>query len=286
MQGDILALTPKLREIFGSGHDFYDPKYLAFIVTTQNCDLVRRQNGKCDADYINLAGVMTLHTILPSLFDIVCERVCENGLVGAYLKSSYPEAVRLVEHIINQNAWKIGLFYLHNDVGAGIDEPAVALLRICANVRLTKKNYRILTKARRGRLSDLFQAKLGWTVGNLYSRIGTPDWGDINEKDIKIKVKLIEDFLDPSEYKWIPNSWIREARKKGVEFEKLSLDSVMQELEQYKPTPFYKDVVRHFKNLLNKHFPQINTDELSEFEKILHEDLFIKDIKSRRELKS
>lgn len=281
MQGDILSPSPELKGLFKSENVIHDPRYMAYIVTTQNCDLVPRNNDKCDAEHINLSAVMSLQTFLPSLLDIVCQRVCEKGLDGAYIKKGKEDAKNWIRRIINQNAWKYGLFYLHNDVGAGIDEPAVALLRVCTTVILTKKNYKLLKKAREGRLDDLFQAKLGWTVGNLYSRIGTPDWG---EEYISVKKELIEKLLDPNDYKWVPKSWVKAARNKGVNLEELPLDNILKVLEQHKPSPFYQEVAKRVKTLVEKQFPQIPPIELDAFEKKLLGDLLIKSIKHPKEL--
>ena len=59
-QGDLLQPDDGLRAAIEDVHPhFVDPKYTAFIVLTQTCDLVRRvERGRvCKAPYVNLAVV-------------------------------------------------------------------------------------------------------------------------------------------------------------------------------------------------------------------------------------
>jgi len=85
MQGDVLWPSAELRCLFKEVHPhFCDPKYIAFIITTQSCDLVRRNGRPCKADYINLAVIRDLESCLSQFLDAVCEKVSP----GVYLRGS------------------------------------------------------------------------------------------------------------------------------------------------------------------------------------------------------
>jgi hypothetical protein len=144
MQGDILWPTEDLKDLFARVHPhFCDSKYIAFIVITQSCDLVRRDGKGCRADYINLAVIRELESCLSQFFDNVCERVA----AGVYLQRSKAQAQQLLERVVNQNEQALGLFYLHPDVDTvGIADYAVALLRI--SVAFRKEHYDLLRRAK------------------------------------------------------------------------------------------------------------------------------------------
>lgn len=170
VQGDILAPVDGLRRLFGQVHPhFCDEKYLAFVVITQTCDLARRE-GVCSARYLNVAAVRSLSEVLPTLLSTVC---CELN-DGVYNESDKSKAYSLLERLFNQNEQKLGLFYLFPDADAGIGEDAVAFLRV--SVAFRAEHYDLMCQARCGRLESTFANKLGWLVGNLYTRAGTQDW--------------------------------------------------------------------------------------------------------------
>jgi len=233
-QGDILWPKPELRTVFEEVHPhFCDAKYIAFIITTQSCDLVRRNGKPCKADYINLAVVRDLESCLSQFFDNVCEKVSSR----VYLKGSKSEAYQLLTRILNQNEHALGLFYLHPDTDTiGISDYAVALLRVSVALR-AKEHYEVLQKARTGRLAGEFRNKLGWLVGNLYSRVGTPDWKDQEGGDEKMG-ELIHQFIDSEYYAWVSKAWVKAAEKAGVSVANLPQEELMPILEKYRPLPF------------------------------------------------
>jgi len=153
--------------------------------------LVIRKGKHCKADYINLAVIRDLESCLSQFIDNVCERISH----GIYLKSSREEANQLLQRILNQNEQALGLFYLHPDTDTiGISDYAIALLRVTVALR-AKEHYKLLQQARTGRLGGQFRNKLGWLVGNLYSRVGTPDWSDQEDGEEKM-LELINSLID------------------------------------------------------------------------------------------
>lgn len=216
-QGDILLPTDALQQVFSEVHPhFQDSKYLAFVVTTQSCDLVLRRSVP-KATYINLAAVRPLSSVIQKIL----VEVAEPAANGIFRFSSKGEAYRLLERILNQNEQAIGLFFLHEDSDAGIAEMAVAFLRV--TVALRSDHYETLKAARKGKLTPEFRAKLGWLIGNLYARPATPDWGD------KVGGKnscdaLIRQYI--AEARWVEDEIVDRAKKDGIDLAAASPESL------------------------------------------------------------
>jgi len=78
-----------------------------------------------------------------------------------------------VEQVLNNNA--SDFFYLHPQPELGFSEPSCAFLRLSVSLK-SVEHYQTCYAARLLSLAPVFQTKLGWLVGNMYSRVGTDDW--------------------------------------------------------------------------------------------------------------
>ncbi len=227
-QGDILKPSPELMELFADvHHHFVDDKYVGFMIATQSCDLVLR-GGEAKAPYISLAVIRPLDNVIHKLIAKVSKPIKP----GVFLKSSKSGANELLSRIFNQNEQSIGVFFLHEDVDSGIAEPSVALLRV--SVAFKSKHYEVLRRARVGRLTAEFRAKLGWLLGNLYARPATRDWSEVvggAEKLKELMTKFVSEQIPGRGPKWIDDVLIEEAKKKGINVNETTLD----ELEQLRP---------------------------------------------------
>jgi hypothetical protein len=229
-QGDILARTDDLVLVLESVHPhFKAEKYLGFLVLTQTCDLVRRPDG-CKTNYITLAVIRSLDPVLDELF----RGYGASAFPGVYVKEQRESARQLVERITNQNEQSHGLFYLHGDGGAGISEASVALLRVAFTLRV--EHYGMLTAARRGRLRPEFANKLGWLIGNLYSRIGTPDWNDSASRS---SIRAMHDaLLDKDGARgWLPQKTIEHAISQSLHEENLAGQEAIKRIQEIAPKP-------------------------------------------------
>jgi len=276
MQGDILWPRPELRQLFKEIHPhFCDPKYIAFTITTQSCDLVRRDGKPCKADYINLAVVRDLESCLSQFLDNVCQKVSP----GVYLEGSRAEAHQLLTRILNQNEQMLGLFYLHPDADTvGISDYAVVLLRVAVAVH-AKEHYELLQKVRTGRLAGEFRNKLGWLVGNLYSRIGTQDWSNQEDGDKKMK-ELIDHLIDSDLYIWVNKSLVNAAKKAGVCIDEIPMDKFMTALKEHQPPPFKEKIAEAAEQEVNKVISRLPDQILEEIDsKLPFEDETKKKVK-------
>jgi hypothetical protein len=231
-QGDILSISEELQFLFREVHPhFCDPKYLAFIILTQSCDLVRHK-GVCTVRYINVAAVRSLSASLIALLDTVCESLKP----GIYSDGDRNKAQLLLERIFNQNEHKLGLFYLFPDADVGIVEDAVAFLRISVAFRV--EHYNILMRSRSGRLRPDFANKLGWLVGNLFDRIGTPhDW---NKEELTQMVRNHLSSNNGSNPIWIANHILKHLKSQKIDIAGLTSEQLLEAVGSKIPSP--KDV--------------------------------------------
>jgi hypothetical protein len=221
-QGDILQPTDALKHILLAVHPhFTDDKYLAFLVTTQSCDLVVR-GSLPKAAYISIAAIRPLAHVIQKIFRDFAVPT-SNGVLPS---SSKGEVRRFLERLFNQNEQGAGLFYLHKDADSGIGEPAVAFLRV--TVALRADHYEPLLQARVGRLTSEFRAKLGWLIGNLYARPATRDWNE-NPEDKKAVDGLISQFI--SRGRWIDDEVIAIARAERLDL----MTATDQMIERLRP---------------------------------------------------
>lgn len=171
-QGDILRKTPELQALIECVHPHYaNPDYLYFQVLTQTCDLVRR-NGECKSRYITLAAVRSLELIVRRAIEEFSEQTTFNDKV--FCSERHKKSLEDVfNKLLNNN--DTHHFYLEASPDHGIPIACCAQLHLSISIR-AYEHYDICLGAKILELGDAFRAKLGWLVGNLYSRVGTVDY--------------------------------------------------------------------------------------------------------------
>jgi hypothetical protein len=263
LQGDILTRTPELIGLFREIHPhFCHEKYLGFMVMSQSCDLVKR-GEVCSSPHINLAAIKPLSSILHSLIGTVCEPVSP----GVFSEKQRNKANDLLARIFNQNEQKLGLFYLFPEADIGLAEDSVVLLRICIAFR--SEHYDIFRQSRRGRLEMTFSNKLGWLMGNLYSRIGTKDW----PKD-SLQQKINEHINGSSgdHLYWARENAIEHLKKEGFDFSAHSAMEAIDKLKKAKPTSPKVNGIKRIIELLREFLPDGSEHYISKIEKQLLND--------------
>lgn len=274
-QGDILQPTDVLRSLFADVHPhFDDTKYTAFFVLTQTCDLVRRNREPCKSRYINLAVIRPLRDVLFTLLDQACGKVVVSGkpLDGIYYSDSRYKGELLLQRIVNQNAQAEGLFYLHQDAAVQIiTEPCVALLQVSVAVRAWE-HYDTLVAARTGRLKPEFQSKLGWLIGNLFSRIATKDM------TLQAQNKIIADFFKPLDEDvenmpiWVPRKHVQKANKENAKIDSLSRIQMATFLARQRPESPKETALSSVVQTLRELLPEIGEEQVDLVRKQLMAD--------------
>ncbi len=269
-QGDILLPNDELRQLFDSVYPrFLRNKYVGFIVLTQSCDLAQRRRRGCSAQYISLAVIVELSGVLTNLLNRVCRPLIE----GVYLDEWRSEARKLLGRVFNQNEQGLGLFYLHPNADVGIVVESVALLRV--SVAFSAEHYDVMRNARQGRLALEFKNKLGWLVGNIYSRVGTRDWSSEPDGQ-RVMDEMTTRFLDDDDCAiWVSADAHEAAKDAGIKIGDLPREEILGTLEQYAPLAprdealvCVKEVVT---SVLGEHLTDSETDDRAEILKnILH----------------
>lgn len=268
-QGDILQSSREIRSIFKEVHPhFLDQKYTAFLVLTQTCDLERRGKGQgkeCKSRYINLAVVRQLEDVLTALLDRTCARVeiCENVVEGVYKERSRGRAEMLLERIFNQNEQAMGIFYLPANMDVRIAVPSVALLQVSVAVRASE-HYEALTRSRSGRLRPEFQSKLGWLIGNIFSRVATRDMPKTKRKE------LIAAFLGSAKegvesevgIRWVSGKAVEKAKQEQISIDNLTTDQIVDALSKYKPTPPINTAIGRVVSVIEEELQGATQDQL------------------------
>lgn len=197
-QGDILAKTPEVLEIIKEVHPHYlKSDYTHFLVLTQSCDLVRRRSSGCKSRYISLAAIRPLGLVVSREIEKYQDTFDRAAMVCS---TQYRFQVKqFLERLFNYNEHEY--FYLHPEARGNLPEPSCAFLRL--SVALKSDHYEVCQRARILSLAPLYQAKLGWMVGNMYSRVGTDDWvptaepqGDF-EKRVKVLLDKYCNWVEP-----------------------------------------------------------------------------------------
>lgn len=190
-QGDILAKTAGIQEILEKVHPYYkNDSYTNFIVLTQSCDLVRRDDGPPKSRYITLAAVRPLHIVIERELEKYQSPIAKKAMVckeGAREKLEF-----FVQQLLNNNSSEF--FYLHPEPQLDFSEPSCAFLRLSVSIK-SSEHYETCYASRILSLDQMFQAKLGWLVGSMYSRVGTEDWVP-NEATKEKFEEMIKDILE------------------------------------------------------------------------------------------
>lgn len=173
-QGDVLSRTPELEDVLREVHPHYFRRTSNshFLVLTQSCDLVRRGGKPCDARYISIAPVRPLAVLterqiqrfqIPSLSD-------ESPVCSERDRNRFHQ---FLERLFNNN--EAEFFFLRRAVDRGLGEDSCAFLALSIAIK-SELHYDTCVRAKVLELGDSFRAKLGWLVGQMYSRVGTEDW--------------------------------------------------------------------------------------------------------------
>ncbi len=209
MQGDILERKNELYDILYSYHKHYatHPDYKYFIVLTQSCDLIRREN-RCKSPYITLAAVRSIDTLL--------RRQLKEYQHGSSLEAELnicaeEEMSKLKDFLVKLYNNNIpGYFFLRRDPVINLNSDYVAFLNLSISIK-ANEHYDKCVNTRFAHLEPIFQAKLGWQVGTHYSRVGTQDWAP----DFVTEEKFSE-IIDEQVYNlcsWAPRISLKKIKK-------------------------------------------------------------------------
>lgn len=229
-QGDVIAKTEEIKGLLTDVHKHYlDDKYLYFIVLTQSCDLVLRDGVSCKTPYLTLAAVRSLDELVQREISKYQTTLLERkaNIVNASSKSKMSEFVR---RVLNSNESEY--FYLHEEPRIGFPK-SVVFLKLSIAVK-SDLHYQKCLDAKILEMEDNFKSKLGWSVGNMYSRVGTEDWTPVNMTESAFN-KWINEILTEN-HVWIEDKKIGEFKKSltDAEIEALEAEEILKRLNKTK----------------------------------------------------
>lgn len=262
-QGDILKKTPELLALIKEVHPHYSREdYLYFQVLTQSCDLVRRKDG-CKSRYITLAGVRALDlVVLRAISAFDSQTVFQDKVFCSERHKKSLEDV--FNKLLNNN--DPHHFYLEAVPDRGLPVACCTQLHLSISIR-AYEHYDVCLGAKILELSENFRAKLGWLVGNLYSRVGTEDYVPGAIPDVETYEKFVSELMNKY-VAWVPEAdfsqfqkfarkaetveEIHESIDHGRERAKGSrLDSIVAAIG--KPLNMDSEQKRQVKNILGQH---------------------------------
>lgn len=175
-QGDILNVTDDLSAVLKNIHPYFlNEHYKYFMVLSQSCDLVRRDGKNCKTPYITLAAVKSYDSFLKKT--LIGKNMAEE--IGDFLfmdERKKTKAYQLIERIYNNTESEY--FFLYKEDALDFPESMIAYLQVSIALK-SDEHYEKCLAAKKMELSDEFKAKLGWLIGDIYSRVGTTDWEGI-----------------------------------------------------------------------------------------------------------
>ncbi|WP_299960346.1 hypothetical protein [uncultured Roseobacter sp.] len=200
-QGDVIARTDDVVERLQQAHQYYAdaPLYSHFVVLTQSCDLVKRR-GDIKAPYITIAAAKPFRKTIQEYFDDK-SKTMKGAEFTFHSRALIEKAKQLVERHLNNTEPEY--FFLPKSGNPSLPEDLLVFLRL--TIALRKEHYDTLASAKIAELADVFQAKLGWLKGNIYSRVATPD---IEERDVnaaEIKQEFFDNYVPKDELVWLSN---------------------------------------------------------------------------------
>lgn len=198
-QGDVISRSQEVEARISEAHQYYAsaPDYTHFVVITQSCDLVRRR-GNFNAPYITIAAAKPFKKTIKDFLGGQQKNV--DGSSFSYVSASVlGKAKQLIERHINNTEPEF--FFLPSSGHPDIPEDLVVFLRL--TIALRKDHYDALATAKIAELADVFQAKLGWLKGNIYSRVATPDIEERSVNGKEIKKQFYSKYVPEDEIVWL-----------------------------------------------------------------------------------
>lgn len=180
---------------------------------------------------------------------------------------------QLVERVYNNT--EPDYFFLYKEDALNFPKSMVVYLKVSIALK-SELHYDACLNAKRLELSDEFKAKLGWLVGNMYSRVGTTDWE--SKMTDKARRQMIEDEVN-SRCVIGSKEQIRELKKKLNENPDAlsSHDAAIECLASIIVKSKYEQVMDIIEEIFKSNCRNINSDD---------KDKLLNAIKSRSKIKT
>lgn len=267
MQGDVLKRTPAIDVLLNEVHPhfFRNSKNQFFMILTQSCDLVRRDGIACKSPYITIAPVRTMDEVLNRQV---------NALKSSALQTELPvltdkgksKLSEFLHRLYNNN--EPGYFFLESE-NTTLPSDCCTFLNLSIAIK-SEYHYDKCLDAKVLELEPSFQAKLGWLVGQLFSRVGTTDWPK-ETLNSKVNAALKDVAI------WVPDSKLKlliERAPEGAPISAPEIKNILRHIPDRK-----KQVLERTSEIISELINTDNEDQLKLAEKLkkrLENDLTLK----------
>ena len=250
LQGDILKVDGQFREYFD---EFYpaikpsDGKIQYVMILTQSCDLVKAEKRKPKLSHINVCLVRRLDSVIKRLIsdDI---KPLEVGNKKILARDALDQLKDKLSKLLNNTDQKTHFFLPKQ---SPFKEDMVAVLPLSFSFRTD--HYDLLIENRVLGIKPEFQAKVGHIIGQLYSRIGTPDLHDFGWND-KTTRQYINLLLDHSNLQQVPDKSYIQYIKENVTDGLTNVDLLIEEYEALKISKSFQPLMKNIKTHLMRMF--------------------------------
>lgn len=191
-QGDIILASDEIIEIinkYTKNEEYLSSKY--YIILTQSCDLVKSEHRVPKTCFLTIAPMYNL--------DYFTSYVCKKNLPEKLVEykifdEKTKRCLRDALDKLYENNYK-ECFFLYKCEERKFPRSQVVFLENLITIKLDDVVYQNFIKEKINELSDIFKAKLGYSFGSLYSRVGTKDWEGIIKETKKEEIKsLLKEF--------------------------------------------------------------------------------------------
>lgn len=249
-QGDILRVDGQFGQYFGEFYPAIQPsdgKIEYVMVLTQSCDLVRVKKRKPKLSHVNVCLIRRLSSVIKRLIKDEIKPT-EMGGKKILARDALDQLKDKLSKLLNNNDQKTHFFLPKK---TPFEDDMVAVLPLSFSFRVD--HYDLLIENRVLGIKPEFQAKVGYTIGQLYSRIATPDLHDFDWDDKKIR-QHINQLLDNSNLQQVPDSHYIDYIKKYADTDQVNVDELIQEYEALKISKSFQPLLKNIKTHLIRLF--------------------------------
>ncbi len=189
-----------MADVLRQAHAYYadSDSYTHFVVITQSCDLVRRRGKKINAPYITVAATKQFEKSFTDQFRSHL-RPLKKTVFSFQPRSRKQNIRQLLERYLNNTEQEF--FFLPQRETGSPEMDLLVFLRL--SVALRPEHYEVLASSKCAELDEIFQAKLGWLKGNIYSRVATPDVEERISNSEEFKTSFFDRYMKEDEYVWL-----------------------------------------------------------------------------------
>jgi hypothetical protein len=273
-QGDVILRDGILARSLNACHPrLFGPECSHVMVLTSSCDLVLRQKDQdmYEARFLTLAPVYPLETILEQQLELEQSSIEQKAEQCSDRTRNI--LTEFLKKLINNNI--PDYFFLPQSTTKDIQFPvhSCAILRQAFPIKLDY-NYLLFQQSRIVSLTDVFVAKLGFLVGEMYSRVATDDVIPAYMPDFKSKVQSWLSGLSDWEDSEVVGRAITSARKQNRvnDLLRATREEVRYFIAQYSKEHMLERAVKQVISILEKQNLPICEQQKANFAADLQKD--------------